>query len=211
MFVSVLVAMPGWESVAPWQAAQDVQHSAFGDGSNYRANWQLAGRVLSQVDALDGDAVCGQLLDAVPAGPATRFGLPLGYSIPASADPAEFTAVSYALAQLGKPYVWGGAGPEAFDCSGLTMTAWAAAGVTLLHSTLDQIAEGTPVDDLSELAPGDLLLIPGSDGTLAAPGHVGIYLGDGLVESAVDPAQGVIVQSWGNFVAGGLSGVRHVG
>lgn len=211
MFVSVLVALPGWESMPPWQAAQDVQHSTFANGSNYRANWQLARHVVSQVDALNGAEACGEWLDAVPAGPPERFGLPVGYIIPVSADPAEFTAISYALAQLGKPYVWGGAGPEAFDCSGLTMTAWAAAGVTLLHSTLDQMAEGTPVDDLSELAPGDLVLIPGSDGTLAAPGHVGIYLGDGLVESAVDPAQGVIVQSWGNFVAGGLSGVRHVG
>lgn len=59
----------------------------------------------------------------------------------------------------------------------------------------------------SEIAPGDLVLVPGSDGTLADPGHVGIYLGDGLVESAVDPAVGVIVQTYGQFTSQGLSAI----
>jgi peptidoglycan DL-endopeptidase CwlO len=155
--------------------------------------------------------VCGVLTGASPAGPADRFGLPAGYAIPDDADPAERVAVEYALAQLGKPYVWGAAGPDAFDCSGLTMMAWAAAGVALAHYTVDQFAEGTPVADLGLIAPGDLVLVPGSDGTLAAPGHVGIYIGQSLVESAVDPAEGVIVATWAAFTAGGLSGVRHVG
>lgn len=155
-------------------------------------------------------AACGQLAGAEPAGPSTRYGLPVGYTIPADADEAEFVAVQYALAELGKPYVWGAAGPDAFDCSGLTMEAWAAAGVNLAHYTVDQLTEGTPVTDPGSMEPGDLVLIPGSDGTLAAPGHVGIYLGDGLVESAVDPAEGVIVQTWVAFTGGGLSGVRHI-
>jgi cell wall-associated NlpC family hydrolase len=46
---------------------------------------------------------------------------------------------------------------------------------------------------------------------LANPGHVGLYIGDGLVLSATDPEQGVIVQTWANFTAGGLSGIRHFG
>jgi cell wall-associated NlpC family hydrolase len=91
------------------------------------------------------------------------------------------------------------------------MMAWAAAGVGLAHYTVDQFSEGTPVVDLGLVVPGDLVLVPGSDGTLAAPGHVGIYLGDGLVESAADPAVGVVVTAWPAFVAGGLSGVRHIG
>lgn len=210
MFVSALVRLPGWESIPPWTAVQEVQRSRFGDGSNYQANWDLAGTILTQVDNLGSGAGCGALLDAIPAGPAARFGLPVGYTIPVSADAAEVEAVTYALAQLGKPYVWGGAGPGAFDCSGLTMMAWASAGVPLLHNTLDQKGEGTAVTDLAAISPGDLVLIPGADGTLAAPGHVGIYLGYGLVESATDPAQGVIVQIWSDFTAGGLSGVRHV-
>ena len=62
-----------------------------------------------------------------------------------------------------------------------------------------------------QIAPGDLVLVPGSDGSLVSPGHVGMYVGYGLVVSAVDPAHGVIVQTWANFTAGGLSGIRHLG
>lgn len=154
---------------------------------------------------------CGVLPGASPAGPKGRFGLPVGYVVPDDADPAERIAVEYALAQLGKPYVWGAAGPDAFDCSGLTMMAWAAAGVPLAHYTVDQFSEGTAVGDLGSIVPGDLVLVPGSDGTMVAPGHVGLYIGGGLVESAADPAQGVVVSSWSAFTAGGLSGIRHIG
>jgi cell wall-associated NlpC family hydrolase len=136
--------------------------------------------------------------------------LPVGYVVPDGADPAERVAVEYALAQLGKRYVWGAAGPDAFDCSGLTMMAWTTAGTPLAHYTVDQLAEGTAVADLASISPGDLVLVPGSDGTLAAPGHVGLYIGAGLVESAADPAEGVIVSSWSAFTGGGLSGVRHI-
>jgi peptidoglycan DL-endopeptidase CwlO len=156
-------------------------------------------------------AVCGEVAGEVPAGPAASFGLPVSYAIPADADPAEVVAVGYALAQLGKAHRWAAAGPDEFDCSGLTMQAWAQAGVPLAHFTVDQLAEGAPVTNLALMSPGDLILTPGSDGTLAAPGHVGLYIGDGLVESAVDPAEGVIVQTWSAFISGGLSGVRHIG
>jgi peptidoglycan DL-endopeptidase CwlO len=209
MFVERLLAVPGWSTMAPWLAAQQVQHSAFADGSNYQANWVNAGRLLDQVDQLGG-ADCGALAGAVPAGPAARHGLPAGYQIPAAADPAESAAITYALDQLGKPYVWGAAGPAAFDCSGLTMMAWATVGVSLAHFTGDQLHEGSAVPDPTAISPGDLVLVPGSDGTLADPGHVGIFIGEGLVESAVDPAQGVMVQTWSNFTAGGLSGIRHL-
>ena len=103
----------------------------------------------------------------------------------------------------------GGAGQ--FRLRGLTMMAWAQAGVALAHYTGDQMHEGTAVDGFGAISPGDLVLIPGSDGTLANPGHVGLYIGDGLVLSATDPEQGVIVQTWANFTAGGLSGIRHLG
>ena len=156
-------------------------------------------------------ASCGEVAGQVPAGPAAGFGLPAGYAIPADADPDEAVAVGYVLEQLGKAYRWGAAGPDAFDCSGLTMEAWAQAGVPLAHFTVDQLAEGAPVTNLALMSPGDLVLTPGSDGTLAAPGHVGLYIGDGLVESAVDPADGVIVQTWAAFTSGGLSGVRRIG
>ena len=155
---------------------------------------------------------CGAAASAtLPSSPVINNGLPTNYVVPADATAAETVAITYALAQLGKSYLWGGTGPTAFDCSGLTMMAWAQAGVTLLHYTGDQINEGTEVSSYADVSPGDLVLVPGSDGTIANPGHVGIYLGDGLVESAVDVQYGVIVQPYSNFVGGGLSGIRHVG
>ena len=158
------------------------------------------------------NANCGASSPAtLPTSPIVDGGLPPNYVIPANATTVETVALSYALAQLGKPYLWGASGPDAFDCSGLTMMAWAQAGVSLLHYTGDQINEGVPVNSYVDISPGDLVLVPGSDGTIANPGHVGIYLGDGLVESAVDAHYGIIVQPYGQFVSGGLSGIRHVG
>lgn len=155
---------------------------------------------------------CGaSALVTLPSSPVVNNGLPSDYLIPADATAAETVAITYALAQLGKPYLWGGFGPGAFDCSGLTMMAWAQAGVALLHYTGDQINEGTPVSSYADISPADLVLVPGSDGTVANPGHVGLYIGEGLVESAVDVQYGVIVQPYSYFVSGGLSGIRHVG
>ena len=158
------------------------------------------------------NANCGAAASAtLPSSPMVDNGLPTSYAIPNDSTAAETVAITYVLAQLGKPYLWGGVGPNAVDCSGLTMMAWTQAGVTLLHYTGDQITECTPVSSFGDISPGDLLLVPGSDGTVANPGHVGLYLGEGLVESAVDVQYGVIVQPYSNFVSGGLSGIRHVG
>ena len=87
-------------------------------------------------------------------------------------------AVRFALAQLGKPYAWGAAGPDAYDCSRLTMAAWATAGIALPHLAADQADDGTPKPTtLTAGVGGDLVFIPGSDGTPAAPGHVGMIAG----------------------------------
>ena len=223
MFVERLLAVPRWQRIAPWVAAQDVQGSAFNGvpsssnhgssvvGANYKANWTLAGTFLAAIAALANSMDCGGENGVEPAGPASSFGLPAGYAIPPDATPAETLAVTYAISKLGDAYVWGAAGPASFDCSGLTMMAWAQGGVALAHYTGDQMHEGTAVEGLGAISPGDLVLIPGSDGTLANPGHVGLYIGEGLVLSATDPDQGVIAQTWANFTAGGLSGIRHLG
>jgi cell wall-associated NlpC family hydrolase len=211
MFIQRLLATPAWQSIPPWAVAEDIQRSAFADGTNYEANWNLAAALLRAVTELANNQTCGGENGAEPAGPAGRFGLPTAFVIPPDATPAETVVITYALSKLGDAYVWGATGPNSFDCSGLTMMAWAQAGVILDHYTGDQLNEGTPVAGYAALSPGDLVLIPGSDGTLAEPGHVGIFIGDGLVLSAVDPQQGVIVQTWANFTAGGLSGIRHLG
>jgi cell wall-associated NlpC family hydrolase len=208
MFVERLLAVAGWHSRPPWLAAQAVQRSAFSDGGNYRAQWGKAGLVLAAVLA-DGNAPggCGQGPTGGVAGPPGRHGLPVGYAIPPGVPPAHAQVVAFALAQLGKQYVWGAGGPAAFDCSGLTMAAWATAGVPLRHYTVDQFHEGQAVAAVA-VAPGDLVLIPGSDPPgPGLPGHVGIYLGDGLVVSAIDAQLGVAVQTWQAFVSGGLDGI----
>jgi cell wall-associated NlpC family hydrolase len=99
--------------------------------------------------------------------------------------PGAATAVRFAAAQEGKPYEWGGAGPATYDCSGLTMRAWGAAGVSLPHSAADQQAM-LPSVPLSQLQPGDLVFV-------GYPAHhVSIYEGGGKVITA--PHTGTVVQ-----------------
>jgi cell wall-associated NlpC family hydrolase len=87
-------------------------------------------------------------------------------------------AVAAALSRVGLPYVWGAAGPSAFDCSGLTMWAWAHAGVSLPHFSGAQYA-ATQHIPMSQIQPGDLVFF-------ANPGeHVAMYIGNGqIVEAA---------------------------
>jgi len=209
MFVQHLLALPDWQSMAPWQAAQAVQRSAFTDGSNYQAKWPQAAVIIAAV-LTNGNTAgsCGQGVPGGVTGPASSYGLPPGYAIPSGTSPEHAAVVAFAIAQLGKPYVWAAAGPNAYDCSGLTMAAWATAGVTLDHYTVSQQGEGVAVT-ASQLMAGDLVLTPGSDSPgPGEAGHVGIYLGYGLVESAIDPQMGIEVQSWQTFVSGGLDALR---
>ncbi len=94
-------------------------------------------------------------------------------------------AVAEARAQLGKPYMWAAAGPNAFDCSGLTQWVWSKAGIALSHYTGAQWNEGRQVST-AELIPGDLLFF-GAD-----LHHVGIYIGAGKMIDA--PHTGTVVR-----------------
>ncbi len=95
-------------------------------------------------------------------------------------------AVQYALAQVGDAYVYGAAGPSAFDCSGLMMMAWAQAGVSLPHSSSAQMSSGASVSQ-SSLAPGDLVFY------YSPVSHVGMYIGNGQIVHAANPSSGVEV------------------
>jgi cell wall-associated NlpC family hydrolase len=98
------------------------------------------------------------------------------------------TAVAAAYRQLGDPYDWAADGPGSFDCSGLTAFVWAAAGVTLPHSSQAQFDVGSHVSR-GELAPGDLVFF-------GAPiHHVGIYVGNGQMIDAPQTGDVVRVQS----------------
>jgi cell wall-associated NlpC family hydrolase len=110
-------------------------------------------------------------------------------------------AVNYALAQVGDAYVYGAAGPDAFDCSGLTMMAWPQPGVSLPHSSSAQFGMGTPVSQ-SELAPGDLVFY------YSPVSHVGIYIGNGQIVHAANPSSGVEVSPVFSMP---YSGARRVG
>ncbi len=93
-------------------------------------------------------------------------------------------AVRYALAQVGDAYVYGAAGPSAFDCSGLTMMAWAQAGVGLPHSSGAQMGSGPHISQ-SQLQPGDLVFY------YSPVSHVGMYIGNGMIVHAANPGSGV--------------------
>jgi cell wall-associated NlpC family hydrolase len=100
------------------------------------------------------------------------------------------TAISFALAQLGKPYQWGATGPNAYDCSGLVYAAYAAAGVHIARITFQWYLDGPQVP-LNQIQPGDLLFSAGSDGTPTNPGHVVMYLGGGQVIQAPQTGQDI--------------------
>ncbi|WP_329379285.1 NlpC/P60 family protein [Streptomyces sp. NBC_01351] len=95
-------------------------------------------------------------------------------------------ALSYAAAQIGKPYVWGAEGPASFDCSGLTSQAWAHAGRTIPRTSQEQWAQ-LPKVPLDRLRPGDLVLY------FPKATHVGLYIGGGKVIQAPRPGARVKV------------------
>jgi len=105
------------------------------------------------------------------------------------------TALRAALTQRGKPYVWGAAGPDSYDCSGLVMWAFAQEGISLPHYTGDQWNSGMHVSR-ADLEPGDLVFF------FADISHVGLYIGNGLMVDAPSTGQVVQVQPvfWDSYV-----------
>lgn len=201
-FVDHLLAVTGWRTLPPAVAAQAVQGSAYPDAY---AQWQpRAQQWVTDVER-GSAATCGGSGLSV----AGSSSLPSGFRLPAGTSHAATVAVTFALAQLGKPYVFGAVGPNAFDCSGLTMAAWAAAGVRLPHYTVTQADLGTPVAEPSLLRPGDLVFIPGSDGTMAAPGHVGMYVGHSLIVEAPQTGEDVKLVPLASFKP--IAAMRHYG
>lgn len=110
--------------------------------------------------------------------------------------PATAAVVKLAIAQVGKPYVWGAAGPDTFDCSGLMQWAWGQSGVALPRVAADQQAWAVPVP-ISQVLPGDLVFF----GNPAH--HVGLYIGNGLMVEAPHTGAVVdVVSVWWSDLAG---------
>jgi len=134
-----------------------------------------------------------RLAAAAAASAAHQVALRSSYNGPASGQAAA--AVQFAYAQLGKPYVYGAAGPDSYDCSGLTMAAWARAGVYLPHNAAMQ-QSATRAVSAADAQPGDLVFF----GSPAY--HVGIYIGGGNMIAA--PHTGDVVKI--EAVYAGVSG-----
>nr|WP_042366935.1 C40 family peptidase [Streptacidiphilus neutrinimicus] len=213
-FYTHLLKVAGWQQLTLTEAAQAVQHSAYPDAyAKWQAlaaalQQALAAALRSPTTAPSPSAPPGATLSSAPSAPAASSpspsagcgdntvwtgtippgSVPSGYQVPSSAPAAVQTAIRWAMQQLGTTYQWGGSclnshGSDPMghcDCSSLVQRAYAAAGITLGRTTYDQVTEGRPVS-IDQLAPGDLVF---TEGSAAAPGHVGMYVGDGLIINA---------------------------
>jgi cell wall-associated NlpC family hydrolase len=113
-------------------------------------------------------------------------------------------AIAFARQQLGKPYLWGATGPDAFDCSGLTMMAYRSAGIDIPRTAAQQWRWALRVS-ARQVEPGDLVFFAGAKGTPAAPGHVGIVIGHGLMIDAPSAGLQVRVEPYTNSGAVGFT------
>ena len=150
-------------------------------------------------DATWSAILAGRTVPVPPPAPAPPSATPdpsppvaSGYRYPLPANPTVADrALVFALAQVGKPYVLGGNGPDVFDCSGLVQQAFLSAGVALPRLASQQRFAGTRVE-LDELLPGDLLYY--QDGTSPRSGHISMYAGNGLAVEAANPRRGVRIR-----------------
>lgn len=160
-----------------------------------RAREQQRAEALAQARA-EADAAAAAASSVVNGPPAKTS------EAPAPAPNARAgTAVDAALSQVGKPYQWGAAGPDSYDCSGLTMWAWARAGVSLPHNSGMQ-HEATPRVPRSDWQPGDLLFF-------GSPiHHVAMYIGNGqMVEAPYSGQQVRVVSAYrSDYVGAGRPG-----
>ena len=137
----------------------------------------------AQIAAQDAAARVRQtIIEAPPTASAFRAPSSSGSgSVPTVSGGQASVAISWARQELGKPYVFGGSGPNAFDCSGLTAFVYAKAGVSLPHSAAAQYSDTSRVS-LSALQPGDLVFY------YSPISHVAIYIGGGMVIQALNEA-----------------------
>ncbi|MEU3106853.1 C40 family peptidase [Streptomyces albidoflavus] len=127
------------------------------------------------------------------SGPGSGSGTGTGSGGGSTAPDSSYAAkaekvIAFARAQMGKPYVWGAAGPDSFDCSGLTQAAWKTAGISLPRTTWDQVGVGQKVS-VDNAQPGDLVFFYDDIS------HVGIYIGGGEMIHAPKPGADVRVES----------------
>ena len=161
------------------EAAQDASRTKLADARQLLAS--LTAARARRVRARGRRGARGRASRVRRAGPSRRPRRPPAPRASAPPPtPGRPRAVAFAYGELGRPYVWGATGPNAFDCSGLTQAACRAAGVSLPRTTYTQINAGQRVSR-SELAPGDLVFF------YSGISHVGLYIGDGQMIHAPHP------------------------
>ena len=166
-FYDVLQTTPGWEGMRPGEAAQAVESSGF--PLRYHQGEAMAAHLVSTQGNGASVSSCRNL---PPAGELAA------------------RAMAYASAQTGKPYVWGSAGPDAFDCSGLVQQAWHAAGIEIPKYSRSQYFQGGTQLPINQAQPGDLVFW-GYGRDPAAIHHVAMYTGNNEVLQAPEPGQTV--------------------
>lgn len=172
-FYERLLQVPGWESKPVTVAAQTVQRSAF---PNAYAKWEgLAAELVGRIAGVADPSGCGRGTARLPEGIAR-------------------TAIAFALGELGKPYVWGATGPGTYDCSGLMLRAFQAAGIQLPRVSRDQFNAGGHVP-VREAQPGDLMFYATDRTDPSTIHHVFLYLGDGQMVEAPYSGERVRVQN----------------
>ncbi len=138
-------------------------------------------------------------LNKLTAPPPSAPAPPGGITYTGPATGAARTAISFALAQVGKPYQWGATGPGSYDCSGLVQAAWAAAGVSIPRTTYEQWA-ALPHVPASAARPGDLAFFDGE-------GHVAMYIGNGQYVDAPQTGENVeVIPTSTSWYAANLDG-----
>ncbi|PRY02454.1 C40 family peptidase [Allonocardiopsis opalescens] len=138
--------------------------------------------------------------DLAPAGGSGESGPGAAYT--GSASGSAGAALDYAYAQVGDPYVWGGTGPDGFDCSGLTMMAWRQGGVNLPRTTWDQWEVGQAVS-WDAMQPGDLVFF------YPDLGHMGMYVGNGQMVHAPSSGSYVSVVELNDYWQSNFQGARR--
>jgi cell wall-associated NlpC family hydrolase len=176
--------------------AQEAEHER---ELKAQAEARLRAQLAAQAAAAQAaQAQQAQAPTSAPTPPSTGV-VPPPVSVPGGNSGAGHPeAASIALHYLGVPYVWGGASPSGFDCSGLVMYVYARLGISLPHYT---VAQWNATEPISSPAPGDLVFFNGL-------GHVGIYIGGGKFVDAPHTGSVVRIDSMSGF--GGYDGARRV-
>ncbi|OLT42513.1 hypothetical protein BJF85_22610 [Saccharomonospora sp. CUA-673] len=163
-FYDVLEEIPDWEQMRPGEAAQAVERSAFPD--RYHEWEPMAVHLVQNLGDVENASGCEE-----------NDGVTL------VANQQAGRAIEFALGERGKPYVWGATGPDTYDCSGLMLRAYEAAGITIPRVSRDQYNAGAMLP-VEQSQPGDLLFWAYDTADPSTIHHVAMYLGDGRMVEA---------------------------